>query len=396
MTAREASGTRQPGEPDALTTALDERAQQRELHLLRSMVLLLRSTDVGDALHSFMDTLRDELELDDVTISVMRDPTAPDGDAERRPPTVDGSADGGDLLPIAPGEMFTLVLRRGDRTVGHLSARARDEVSPTTLASLTVLCDVLAVALDTTRVLHDEQRTVAGLRELAELKARFLGSVTHELRTSVTIIEGFAMLLSRQAPLLDERQRADFVARIWNSARSLGSLVEDLLDLTRLESSGINLVIRSVDLSGLVPKIVGQMSVLLERNTVLTSVAPDVVALTDPGSVERILTNLLSNAAKYTPAGTEIAVSLRASAGQAVLTVADRGPGIPASERRRVFDRFYRVDDGGAAAARGMGIGLALVRDLVDLNSGSIIVDETPGGGARFSVSLPLADPLVG
>ena len=395
MTAREARGTRQAGEPDALTTALDERAQQRELHLLRSMVLLLRSADVGDALHSFMDTLRDELELDDITISVMRDPTAPDGDAERRPPIVDGSANAGDLLPIAPGEMFTLVLRRDTHTVGHLSARARDEVSPTTLASLTVVCDVLAVALDTTRVLHDEQRTVAGLRELAELKARFLGSVTHELRTSVTIIEGFAMLLSRQAPLLDERQRADFVARIWNSARSLGSLVEDLLDLTRLESSGINLVIRSVDLSELVPKIVGQMSVLLERNTVLTSVAPDVVALTDPGSVERILTNLLSNAAKYTPAGTEIAVSLRASAGQAVLTVADRGPGIPASERRRVFDRFYRVDDGGAAAARGMGIGLALVRDLVDLNSGSIIVDETPGGGARFSVSLPLADPLV-
>jgi two-component system OmpR family sensor kinase len=112
--------------------------------------------------------------------------------------------------------------------------------------------------------------------------------------------------------------------------------------------------------------------------------------------VERILANLLSNAAKYTPAGTPIEVTLRTEDNSAVLTVADHGGGIPESERERVFTLFYRVDDESARATRGVGIGLALVRQLVDQIDGTVTIDETPGGGATFRVTIPLiSDQLL-
>ncbi|MFZ6003390.1 MAG: sensor histidine kinase [Actinomycetota bacterium] len=368
----------------------------RELRLLRSTINLLQAGDLGVGMADFVAELSDELCLDDVTIESRseRQEVTPAGGSAASPATAgDGSPGAGPTpLPIAPGERFELPLMCGTNVVGTLGARARDGLSPAARLSLERACEMLAVAIDRARILHDEQRTVAGLRELAEMKAAFLGSVTHELRTTVTIIEGFAMLLSRQAEHLDEHQRADFIDRIWHSSRSLGTLVEDLLDLARIEGSGLKVVLQPVDLSSLVPKIVGQMSTVLGHHRVVMSIAPNVAAVSDPGAIERVLINLVSNAAKYTPPATTVGVGLRADAHHAVLTVEDEGPGIPLHERTRVFDRFYRIDNGGEAMVRGMGIGLALVRDLVTLNGGNVTIDDAPGGGARVTVEIPLAD----
>lgn len=372
----------------------DDADELRELRLLRSTLDLLRADDLGAGMAGFVAELSEELCLDDVTIEASLEWGRAARSAGDLPASPTDPGDGSlavapSPLPIAPGERFELELTRGELLVGTLGARARDGLSPSARLSLEHVCEMLAVAIDSARILHVEQRTVAGLRELAEMKAAFLGSVTHELRTTVTIIEGFAMLLSRQAEHLDEHQRTDFIARIWHSARSLGTLVEDLLDLARIEGSGLKVVLQPVDLSSLVPKIVGQMSTVLGRHRVVMSIAPNVAAVSDPGAIERVLINLLSNAAKYTPPATTVAVGLRADADHAVLVVEDEGPGIPLHERTRVFDRFYRIDNGGEEMVRGIGIGLALVRDLVTLTGGSVTIDDSPRGGARVTVEIP-------
>jgi two-component system OmpR family sensor kinase len=125
-------------------------------------------------------------------------------------------------------------------------------------------------------------------------------------------------------------------------------------------------------------------------------VTPGIAVNGDLSMVERILSNLLSNAAKYTPAGTPIAVTLHRENDAAVLTVEDHGGGIPEAERERVFQLFYRVEDQAARAVRGIGIGLALVRQLVDQIHGTVVIHDTPGGGATFRVTIPLfAEPAA-
>jgi two-component system OmpR family sensor kinase len=214
--------------------------------------------------------------------------------------------------------------------------------------------------------------------------------VSHELRTTLTAILGFAALLEADGSTLDA-MHADYVARIGRNARSLAVLVEDLLDFARVERSGISVALRPIDLSDLVPNVVDQMSSILDGRRLSTAVLPGVTALADAAAVERILVNLLSNAAKYTPSDTEVSVTLGQEGDVAVLSVADHGPGIPVDEREKVFELFYRSSDA-SPGARGVGIGLALARQLATQLHGTIAVDDTPGGGACFRLTLPLID----
>src|SRR5205814_2070941 len=126
----------------------------------------------------------------------------------------------------------------------------------------------------------------------------------------------------------------------------------------RFERSGLTASLRPIDLSDLVPKVVEQMSSMLDGRTVSTAVEPNVIALADTLAVERILVNLLSNAGKYTPLDSEITVGLEGSGSDAVLTVTDNGPGVAIDEREKIFDLFYRSDEA-ARVTRGVGIGLA-------------------------------------
>jgi two-component system sensor histidine kinase KdpD len=260
------------------------------------------------------------------------------------------------------------------------------------MEALRATCDLLAAALGNARLFQEEQEMVKRLQDLDRMKTNFLGSVSHELRTNVTAIVGFADLLSSQLGKLSPERQADFLERIGRNARSLGVLVDDLLDSSRLARSGMSVSLQPVDLSTLVPRVIDQMSSILADHPVFGTIAPGVVAVADPAAVERIVVNLLSNAAKYTPPQTVVNVSLEREASNAVLCVSDRGPGIAPQERQRIFDLFYRVDNPATRASRGVGIGLALVRQLVDLLQGTVGVDETPGGGARFRLTLPVYD----
>jgi signal transduction histidine kinase len=252
------------------------------------------------------------------------------------------------------------------------------------------VCNLLAAALGNARLFQDEREMVERLRGVDRMKTTFVSSVSHELRTTITAIEGFAGLLDGDSTALDDPRRGDYLERLKRNARSLGVLVDDLLDFARFERATSELALKPVDLSHIVPQIVDQTSSLLADRPVSMHIAPGVMALADLSAVERILVNLLSNASKYTPSGSPLEVILEQDDAMAVLTVVDHGPGIPEEERENVFGLFYRVVDQSARATRGVGIGLALARQLVEKLGGAISIGETPGGGASFRVTIPL------
>lgn len=388
VASRERSGA-------AASAATVARNQQLEL-IARIGSLLQQSLSLGDLLPVFVVEVSDELALHGIGISLIADSgefvrvfalgtsaneILPDAAALVPPP-----------LAVEPGALVTVPLQRVGRVVGAFQGRATAGLTEAQIDTLLAVCAQLAAAIGNVRLYQDEQEMVARLRDLDHMKTKFVGSVSHELRTSVTAIEGFASLLQGDAEI-DPARREDYMERIRRNARSLGLLIEDLLDFARFELSGVTGALRPTDLSDLVPNVVDQMSSVLANRTVSTIVEPNLVGIADALAVERILVNLLSNAAKYTPADSTVTVGLERDGDAAVLTVADNGPGIPAAERERIFDLFYRSDSS-SVSARGVGIGLSLARQLVAHLKGTITVDEAPDGGARFRVMIPLAEEL--
>ena len=380
---------------EAVAAEAESRAQELAL-VARTGPLLQQSLAFADLFPVFVVEISDELALENVSISIMAESgqlvrvfsLGSDGALE--------DDDASDLVAptgeVGPNAILTIPLLRSGRVVGALRARALRGLSAPQVDTLVAVCNLLAAALGNARLFQDEQEMVARLKDVDRMKTTFVSSVSHELRTTVTAIEGFAGLLDADPLVLDEARRTDYIERIRRNARSLGVLVEDLLDFARFERSGLSMTVTPIDLSELIPQVVDQMSSLLGDRGVALDIAQGVMAMGDLSAVERILVNLLSNAAKYTPPEAPIDVSLARDGTDAVLTVADHGPGIPEEERERVFELFYRVNDPSSRGTRGVGIGLALARQLVGQLEGTISVGDAPGGGASFRVTIPLAD----
>ncbi|MCU1463872.1 MAG: putative two-component hybrid sensor and regulator, partial [Acidimicrobiales bacterium] len=372
-------------------------ARAGELRLVaRSGRLLQRSLDIADILPMFAVELSDELDLDGIAISRVSSGgelvTAFAFGALLHLPR-DPASIPAPRADVDPGEELTLTLLRGDRVIGALTVRAgKSGLGRGRTEALQAVSELLAAALANARIYQEEQAVVGRLRELDRMKTTFLGSVSHELRTTVTAIKGFAQLLTRPGLDIAEADRTDYLQRIDRNANSLAVLVDDLLDFASLERQSLAVTPQAVNLSHLLPDVVKQTSSIMANHSVSTAIEPGIVAVADTSAVERIVFNLLTNAAKYTPPGTEVVVALSRRGPKAVLTVTDRGPGIPASEQTQIFDRFYRVDNVATRAARGVGIGLALVRELVGLLNGTVVCEDTPGGGTRFVVELTLVD----
>ncbi|HLH72243.1 MAG TPA: ATP-binding protein, partial [Chloroflexota bacterium] len=239
-------------------------------------------------------------------------------------------------------------------------------------------------------VLHD----ATSEHESERLKNEFLSVVSHELQTPLTAIVGAADILldDDQGRLTSEQSR--FLTTIRRNGDRLIGLVNDLLDVTRLESGRVELDRQPVDLAPLIRTSVRALSNLFDQKgqSVLLDLPEGVPpVLGDRRRIEQILSNLLANAGQYTPAKGEIRVSLVRSGDDAVVSVTDNGPGLSPADQVRVFDKFYRGSNAVARRERGSGLGLAIVRSLVELHNGRVWVESTPGRGACFSVSLPIA-----
>jgi signal transduction histidine kinase len=301
-------------------------------------------------------------------------------DAERRVMLVNPAARGLLSLP-APGEEQALeiftdeLLPASERVIRSYSAPVRDDGGQV-LGSVTVLRDAT----------RDQ--------ELDRLKSEFLTVVSHELQTPLTAIKGaLELVLDDDTGQLTRVQRR-FLETIERNSTRLVGLVGDLLDLSRLEAGRVELEPQPLDTPSLVRGALAAVSNLFEaRGTQLHVDVPESVPpiLGDRRRVEQILTNLLANAAKYTPGGGVVEVAASSVNGHVSLSVADNGPGVPESERDIVFDKFYRGRDAQQRGEAGSGLGLAIVKSLVDLHGGSVRVEEAAPRGARFVVELPRA-----
>jgi signal transduction histidine kinase/CheY-like chemotaxis protein len=229
-------------------------------------------------------------------------------------------------------------------------------------------------------------RDVSERARLEKVKSDFVATASHELRSPLTSIKGFVELLGRSRGL-GERER-EFVDVILQSTDRLVDLVNDLLDVARLEAGKMEVHPRLFDLSEVVREVATLLAPLLaEKDQHLEVRVPPVLprAIADPARVRQIVTNLLSNAHQYTDEGGRVRVEVGASDGYLELSVSDSGRGMTPEEIERAFDRFVRREDG----VGGTGLGLSIVKSLVDLQRGSIDVDSAPGKGSTFTVRLP-------
>jgi two-component system, sensor histidine kinase and response regulator len=227
------------------------------------------------------------------------------------------------------------------------------------------------------------------LRELDEMKDEFIGLVSHELRTPLTSIIGYAKLLrDKRVSELHADHYADVIQR--NSQRLL-RLVEDLLFLSQNHPGRMAVELRSADLGDIAASVVEEMRPEAERRHIdlalCASAAPSLPV--DAARIAQLLGNLISNAVKFTQDGGKIQVEVGTEADQAVLTVADTGVGIPAADRERIFDRFFRSAIATRQAIPGTGLGLTIARDIAAAHDGTITVESDEGRGSTFKIWLP-------
>ena len=237
----------------------------------------------------------------------------------------------------------------------------------------------------------EERRARQAAAELERAKTEFLGSVSHELRTPLTSILGYAALLREDTEgVVDSGDHIDVIER--NARRQL-RLVEDLLSIARIQAGEFEVHRQPIDLAEVVRLGVEAMRPAAAEEELRLDLECEGPArlLGDADRLDQVLANLLSNAIKFTPCGGRIAVALRTTPEEAVLTVTDNGPGIPPQERARLFERLFRGEDVKRLQVSGAGLGLAIVRSIVEAHNGTIEARSDPErGGSTFELSLPL------
>lgn len=233
---------------------------------------------------------------------------------------------------------------------------------------------------------------ITRIRELERLREEWTSIIAHDLRQPVTVIGGYAGILGREVQRGTlPRRVAGTVEHILTSTQTLSRMVTDLLDVSRIESGRLTVRREEVDLAKLVRGVVERAAPVTSGHTVNLTMEQGLPPVRlDPDRIEQVLTNLLSNAAKYGYPSTDIDVAVHRAGREIVLAVTNRGPGIPASEIPRLFTRFYRARRAERGRAPGLGLGLFISRGIVEAHGGRIWAESIPGQTTTFSFTLPL------
>jgi len=232
---------------------------------------------------------------------------------------------------------------------------------------------------------------VTELRRLEALRRDFVANASHELRTPIAAVRSATETL-RSGALGDPGAADRFVDIIERNAQRLQALVEDMLELSKLESNELRLKREPVDLGSVVPLVLALFRERADKKGVrlVAELPPAGVRFEgDARALEHVLSNLVDNAVKYCPAGARILVRASEEGDRARLVVSDTGPGIPAEHLARIFERFYRVDAGRSRELGGTGLGLSIVKHMVEAMRGEVSVESEVGRGSTFTVSLP-------
>jgi signal transduction histidine kinase len=368
------------------------RAERRAAAIRTLTGIVQNSQDLDLILPALAVQLSDELGLDGLSLDV----AGADGRERaifthgvRPDPAVHPGEGGAD---VSAGSTVAVDLHRGARSIAVLRAVAGRRMDGEDLELLEVTGEMITSTIVSGRSLEQQQEAVARLEALDELKTTFLGVASHELRTPATAISGLASLLASRWDALREEDRRAFATRIATNADALNALVQDLLDFARLERGDLRLALAPVDLDITVERVLARLDSVWGSHSVLRSVEPGVQVLGDVNAIERILTNLVSNAVKFSPADADVQVLVESRDGRARLVVDDSGPGVPPEEREKIFVRFFRGTGDEVVRTRGVGIGLSVVQDFVAQMGGSVHVEDSPAGGARFVVELDVLD----
>lgn len=323
---------------------------------------LLTGADVDDALHGAADALAELFAFQACTLTAGEPLSAADEPA-RANVRVDG-----------PG--VTLL------------ARAPQQLTPADRELLEALVAGLAAGVDRLR-LQEEVREARLVAEVGRQRAGFLSAVSHNLRTPLTAVKAAAGTLLASWSRIEPEERRELLETISDEAERLERLVRNTLELSRIRAGALEIEPERVDVADLVQHAVRRLRPIARAHRVRLDVDEDLPPVSlDVTMAEQILLNLLENALRFAPPGSEIVVGARACADDEIeLRVADHGPGVPPEARRRIFEEFQSAET--RPDRSGTGLGLAIVRALVVAHGGSVRYEDTPGGGATFVCTFP-------
>ncbi len=299
--------------------------------------------------------------------------------------------------------LATPLLRQGI-PIGVIMIR-RTEVRPFSdrqIALLETFADQAVIAIENIRLFQEiqdknRQLEVANerLKELDRLKSDFVSNVSHELRTPLTAIKGAVDLILREVPGPLNEKQSHYLARVRSNTEHLAGLINDLLDLSKIEEGKMELQVARMSLGGLVHEVAETLKpIAAEKPIELEMIAsgPSILVCADRDKITQVLTNLIGNAIKFTPAHGKVTVTMaRDYADWVRVSVSDTGPGIPSDDRGRIFDKFYQVAENGGPKPKGTGLGLAISKTLVELHGGKMWVESEPSRGSTFYFTLPAA-----
>jgi len=419
-----------------LAAAQRERAREavlreREALVLYDVVRLMGDADLDAALEAVADRLRHELHLIAVGVELL----SPNGEAIR---IAAGDTDVAGLLRAGGAASATRVLQGGQRpfTTQHASPGRWVRIVPPTRPGqadqelprepvdvvpvkvgdrragsvflvrphrgraftasddrlLSAVAAQLGNAIERDR-LRNEATEAEILRRTDQLRSALLSAVSHDLRTPLTSIMASAGSLRQPDVDWTSEERLGFVRDIEAESERLNRIVGNLLDLSRIEAGSLRPEKSWYDLGALVDDVVARLRGVTARHRVKVWVPDDLPpVLLDYVEIDEVIYNLVENAAKYAPAETEIDIDVYRGKTFVQVAVADRGPGMPSSTLAHLFEPFYRVMDG-QPRPRGLGLGLAVVKGLVEAHGGRVFAENRAGGGARFVFVLPITEP---
>lgn len=380
--------------------------REREAKLLFDTLRLLGGPDLDESLRAVADRIRVELRLDGVAITLSVGPLLHDVHAGatgsgRETRALFGSGHGARWIRVVrPG---TTMIRSGDlsseirigdatKTSGKLTLLRHAGATPT--PGETRVLAVIAASLHSVAQRSELAETTTRaevLRRADELKSALLAAVSHDLRTPLASIIASAASLRQPDVQWTDAERRAFVGDIEAEARRLARIVDNLLDLSRLESGTLRPERDWYDVAALVDDVVGRLRPLATAHHLELDVPDDLPPVyLDRVEIDQVLSNLVENALRHTPAGTAIRVTARVLDAQLAIDVVDDGPGIDGRDLPLLFQPFARRAR--TSSRRGSGLGLAVARRLVEAHGGTLSAANAPRGGAWFHVTIPAGD----
>ncbi len=275
-------------------------------------------------------------------------------------------------------------------------SRTRGRIYPEEVEAFELLARQAEVSLANVRRYEQERLLAARLAELDETRRNIIASVSHELRTPLTVIQGMGKTLANRWGDLPDDTRTELLGRVNRNAEDLAGMIETLLDVEQVKAGRLAFRPEEFDLGELIRRAVDRLSTHFGAREVSLALESDLFVLADPHLIDRVVDNLVTNAAKYTPETAHITVSASRldGTGHARVAVADDGPGIAPQDLARLGELFYRGTDVVARQTRGIGLGLAFVRQLMELHGEQLEIDSELGRGSTFAFKLPLVGKM--